>query len=151
MWYFGDAVVLEFKLLLCGPLSFTSFTMTGRWLLPSPMQITTCLYVAQTAVLFLFIFFYFFLVCIIGACCAVTLVSAPKFSSVNVLGEFRHVNSSLDCRLMVRAKEAVEPMRCGCTLAARLLRHISCHRFVRFHLCCDFDSSSKDCLFSRDW
>lgn len=87
------------------------------------------------------------MVCIIGAGCAVTLVIAPKFSSVNVLGEFRHVISSLDCRLMVRAKEAVEPVRCGCTLAARLLRHISCHRFVRFHLCCDSTLPAKTASF----
>lgn len=47
-----------------------------------------------------------FMVCITGAYRAVTLVGAPKFFSVNVLGEFRHVNSSLVCCLLVQAKVA---------------------------------------------
>lgn len=48
--YFGDAVVPEFKLLLRGPL--VQFIATGRTLLLSPMQLTTCLDVAQTAIFF---------------------------------------------------------------------------------------------------
>lgn len=55
--YFGDAVVPEFKLLLRGPL--VQFIATGRTLLLSPMQLTTCLDVAQTAI-------FFSMVCILG-------------------------------------------------------------------------------------
>lgn len=38
--------------------SLIHFTMTGCWLQPSSMQITTCLYVAQTAVPFFFRFLF---------------------------------------------------------------------------------------------
>lgn len=48
--HFGDVVVPEFKLLLRGPL--VQFIATGRTLLLSPMQLTTCLDVAQTAIFF---------------------------------------------------------------------------------------------------
>lgn len=86
--YFGDVVVPEFKLLLCGPL--VQFTATGRTPLLSPMQITTCLDVAQTAI------FLFTLCALLVTRRAATFANASK-RSINVLEEFRHVNSSLGC------------------------------------------------------
>lgn len=86
--YFGDAVVPEFKLLLRGPL--VQFIATGRTLLLSPMQLTTCLDVAQTAI------FFFPWCAFLVTCRAATFASASK-CSINVLEEFRHVSSSLGC------------------------------------------------------